>query len=60
MPAQPLRSLGEHLVGVLGRLADHLENLRDELGRHIVMEEIAHRVHKDEAGRAPASRHIER
>jgi hypothetical protein len=45
----PPRSLGEHLVGVLGRLADHLEDLRDELGRHIFVKEIAHRVHEHEA-----------
>ena len=56
--AQTLRSLGEHLVGVLGRLPDHVEDLCDELDGHILVEEIAHRVHEDEPRGVPASRHV--
>ena len=56
--AQSLRSLGEHLVGVLRRLSDDIEDLRDELDGHVLMEEVAHRVHEDETGSVPTLRHI--
>ena len=58
--AQPLRSLGEHLVGVLRRLSDYLEDLLDELEWNVVVEEVAHRVHEDEPRSTPTTRHVER
>jgi hypothetical protein len=47
---EPLRSFGEHLVLVLGRVRDHFEDPADVVLRHLRMEEVAHRVHEDRPG----------
>ena len=56
---QAPRSLGEHLVGVLRGVGHDLEDVADEVRRHLVVEEVAHRVDEDHPGRPPAPRDVE-
>ena len=50
---EPLRALGEYLVGVPGCVGHDLEHPPDEIQRHLWVEQIAHRVHEHKPRRPP-------
>ena len=54
--AQAVASLGQDLKGMLRRVEHRIERARDELERHILMEQIAHRVDEDHSGTLPLQR----
>jgi hypothetical protein len=45
---------------VPGRLGHDIEDLADEVGRHLSVEEVAHAVDEDDPRLAPAAWHVER
>lgn len=53
----PLR---QHLVSVLWRVVDHVEDVAHEPDRHLRVEQVTHRVHEDHARSLPRVRHRER
>ena len=57
--AESLRTLGEHLIGVLRRRLHDIEDSSDEFGRDLVVEQIAHGVDEDGARRGPPLREVE-
>lgn len=47
--AHPSWPLGQNLVGMLRGLPHHFPDLADEIGRHAVVEQVAHRIDEDVA-----------
>lgn len=59
-PCHPVRALRQHLVGVLRRLTNDVEDVAYEVQRHLGVEEIAHRVHEHDLRGPPAVGLIQR
>ena len=56
---QALRSLRQNLIGVLWSVSHDIKDSPNELQRNVRMEQVTHRVHKDDAGLSPRSREVE-
>ena len=56
---EPLRSLGQHLIGALWHVGDDVEHATDVVDGHVLVKQVAHRVHEDQPGRCPGPRDVE-